>query len=333
MTDANQNENSRPVVLITGIAGFIGMHTANRFLKENWRVIGIDNLNDYYSPELKQDRIQALKVENGHRLENLELHFDDINSSVWNHFKEKHIDVIIHLAAQAGVRYSLINPNAYIHSNVVGFQRVIEFALEKPEAKFLYASSSSVYGKTSKIPFSESLPCDEPESFYATTKRFNELCAQTYFKTHGLTSIGMRFFTVYGPWGRPDMAPMLFCEAAHRNAEIDVYNYGNQSRDFTYISDIVEGIYRLSINPKRNEAGIVNVGNGRPVKLLDFITEIERSVGKKLRKNLVPAQIGDVEQTYADTSLLFSITGRKPQVPIDDGIARFVKWFSQYYGK
>ena len=321
--------NNIPVVLITGIAGFIGMHAALRFLNEGWRVIGIDNLNDYYSVELKKARLRELQSHSCSQT--LEVHLKDINSSIWEELEDRPINVILHLAAQAGVRYSISNPEAYLHSNVLGFQKVLAFAIKKEHAKLLYASSSSVYGKTAAIPFTEDDVCATPESFYAATKRFNELAAHAYFQTHSLTSIGLRFFTVYGPWGRPDMAPMLFCKAAYSGSEIRVFNYGRQSRDFTYIDDVIEGIYMISVGSRSTKPMILNIGNGEPVHLMDFIKEIELQTGRTLQKAYVEAQKGDVPRTFASTKRLQELYGYKPKVRLAEGVKRFVSWYTQEF--
>jgi UDP-glucuronate 4-epimerase len=236
------------------------------------------------------------------------------------------------LAAQAGVRYSLENPNAYLESNILGFQKVLDFVLKMKIKKFVYASSSSVYGKDSAQPFVESASCNAPESYYAATKKANELMANAYSETHKVSSIGLRFFTVYGPWGRPDMAPMLFTKAAMNGKIIRVFNNGEQKRDFTYIDDIVEGVYRLIVKYVPNEkAIIVNIGNGSPVGLLDFISKIEDQTGRILNKTFVEAQLGDVEVTYADTNKLVKLIDYRPKISLNDGLRKFVDWFKVYY--
>ena len=320
-----------PRVLITGAAGFIGMHTVIRFLKEGWDVIGLDNLNDYYATTLKKDRIaqinQFVSCENGSFL----FFEDDLLSDIWLTLKEYQIDSIIHLAAQAGVRYSINNPWKYIESNILGFQKVLDFVKLKSIKVFLYASSSSVYGKSSLQPFSEMQSCNSPESYYAATKITNELMASAYAKTHAIGSIGLRFFTVYGPWGRPDMAPMLFADACLKGEEILVFNYGKQKRDFTYIDDVVEGIYRLCTMQEFPSSSMVcNIGNGSPTNLLEFIKLIEKHMGVKLQKKFLPAQIGDVEETYANIELLSSLINFRPMVNIDKGIENFITWYRRY---
>ena len=321
-----------PRVLITGAAGFIGMHSSIRFLKEGWDVIGLDNLNDYYSVALKRNRLAEI-VKTANNLDKIfEILEADLNSDIWEKFDNIEFDSIVHLAAQAGVRYSIENPRAYLESNILGFQSVIEFVLKTGVNRFLYASSSSVYGKNSSQPFSEKAACDAPESYYASTKRANELMAKSYFHTEGLSSIGLRFFTVYGPWGRPDMAPMLFAKAGASDQTIKVFNHGKQERDFTYIDDIVEGIFRLATMENfPHESLVCNIGNGSPVGLMDFISTLEKSIGKELKKEYVDAQKGDVESTYADTSLLESLVEYKAKVGLEMGVPLFIDWYRSYF--
>ena len=320
-----------PRVLITGAAGFIGMHTSIRFLQEGWDVVGLDNMNDYYSVSLKRDRLKEISSVSKDFGQSFKMFQADLNSEVWKDLRSFAFEAVIHLAAQAGVRYSIENPQAYLESNVLGFQRVLDFVKTTKVQRFVFASSSSVYGTTSVEPFKETESCNDPESYYAATKKMNELMAKSYFKVHQISSIGLRFFTVYGPWGRPDMAPMLFADAALNNKPIKVFNYGNQSRDFTYIDDIVEGIYRiinLSSFPKG--ARICNIGNGTPVQLLQFIKFIEKATSVKLKKQFMDAQKGDVVDTYADTSSLKKLTGYVPKVKLEMGIRRFVEWYVDY---
>lgn len=319
-------------VLITGAAGFIGMHTSIRFLREGWDVVGLDNLNDYYSVALKRNRLAEI-VNTANKLDKtFEILEADLNSDVWEKFENIEFDAIVHLAAQAGVRYSIENPRAYLESNILGFQSVIEFVLKAGVNRFLYASSSSVYGKNSSQPFSEKAACDSPESYYASTKRANELMAKSYFHTEGLSSIGLRFFTVYGPWGRPDMAPMLFAKAGSSDQTIKVFNHGKQERDFTYIDDIVEGIFKLTTMENFPHQSLVcNIGNGSPVGLMNFISLLEKSIGKELKKEYVDAQKGDVESTYADTTLLESLVEYKAKVGLEMGVPLFIDWYRSYY--
>ena len=321
-----------PTVIITGVAGFIGMHTAIRMLEDNWNVIGIDNLNDYYSVELKKHRLQEIKLASLRNNSTFEFHPCDLNSNIWEELHERDINGFIHLAAQAGVRYSISNPRAYIDSNILGFQSVLEFVSEHGISPFVYASSSSVYGKFSSQPFHETENCARPESYYAATKKANELMAYSYYRTAGLRSIGLRFFTVYGPWGRPDMAPFIFARAAFEGKKIQVFNYGEQKRDFTYIDDIVEGIYLSVVQfNKVKDARVFNIGNGSPVELMAFINEIERATGKTLEKEFVKAQTGDVAVTYADTTNLLKTFGYKPKVLLNEGVSNFVQWYRSYH--
>lgn len=319
-----------PRVLITGAAGFIGMHTVIRFLNEGWEVVGIDNINEYYSVVLKEDRIQNIAKSN--KSENFTFFKADIVSDIWIEIKKYKFDAVIHLAAQAGVRYSLENPSAYLQANIVGFQRVLEFVEKQGICNFLYASSSSVYGNNSTQPFKESESCSSPESYYAATKKANELMAHAYYKTKKVSSIGLRFFTVYGPWGRPDMAPILFANSAVRGETIRVFNYGKQKRDFTYIDDIVEGIFQLVKRSRsKNACKVVNIGKGSPEGLMDFIGEIEHALDCKIEKEFVEAQKGDVEVTYADTKLLKKEINYSPVISLEIGIHRFISWYKSYY--
>jgi UDP-glucuronate 4-epimerase len=320
-----------PRVLITGAAGFIGMHTSIRFLKEGWDVDGLDNMNYYYSVDLKKKRVDEIMSVAKESNNAFHLFEEDLNSNIWNELSTIEYDAVVHLAAQAGVRYSIENPRVYLESNVLGFQNVIEFVDRKSINRFVYASSSSVYGKSSVQPFSESEPCNKPESYYAATKKSNELMAHSYYRTKGINSIGLRFFTVYGPWGRPDMAPFLFANAAFKEEGIKVFNHGNQKRDFTFISDIVEGVY-LSIKnfDKVREAEIFNIGYGAPTSLMDFIAEIEATTGKKLQKSYVEAQLGDVEVTYANTHKFKSAFGYSPEVGLTEGVSKFIDWLKSY---
>lgn len=322
-----------PRVLITGAAGFIGMHTSIRFLREGWDVIGIDNVNDYYSVEIKLDRLKRIEITSIE--ENQEFVFlkADLNSNVWTELDDLGINSVVHLAAQAGVRYSLDNPSAYIHSNILGFQAVLDFVSRRQVESFVYASSSSVYGKSAAVPFKENDSCNTPESYYAATKKANEMMAHSYFKTCAVRSLGLRFFTVYGPWGRPDMAPFLFVDAALKGKQIEVFNYGKQKRDFTYISDIVEGIF-LSINNFEliEGAEILNVGYGSPHSLKVFIDLIEKSTKKTIKKKYIEAQKGDVEVTYASVEKIQSKFQFEPSVSLKDGIIEFVNWFKLYHG-
>ena len=324
-----------PRVLITGAAGFIGMHTSIRFLEGGWDVVGLDNMNNYYSVTLKRDRLSEISKTASKLRRKFDMYEADLNSSIWKKFETLEFDTIIHLAAQAGVRYSIENPSAYLHANVLGFQKLLDFLVEKKVKRFMYASSSSVYGNSVKKCLSEEDPCNQPESYYAATKKANEMMAYSYYRTHGIYSVGMRFFTVYGPWGRPDMAPWLFTEAGVNNKKIQVFNYGRQTRDFTYIADIVEKIFVInsSFENTIQDAIILNLGNGSPEELGTFISEIEQSLDLKLEKELVGAHVGDVSHTYASTrrfSEIFGESGRSTS--LKEGIKRFVEWYKDYNG-
>lgn len=321
-----------PRVLITGAAGFIGMHTAIRFLREGWDVDGIDNMNDYYSVDLKRARVKEIMNSVNDSTNEFRFFEKDLNSIVWDELSAFEYDALVHLAAQAGVRYSIENPRTYLESNILGFQKVIEFVETKSIVRFVYASSSSVYGKSSLQPFTETEACNQPESYYAATKKSNELMAHSYFKTKGLNSIGLRFFTVYGPWGRPDMAPFLFANAAYKGEKIKVFNHGNQKRDFTYVGDIVEGIFLSVTNfGKVKGAEIFNIGYGSPTGLMDFIASIESATGRELNKTYAPAQLGDVEVTFANTQKLESTFGYSPRVGLAEGVQKFIEWFKDYH--
>ena len=332
-------------VLVTGVAGFIGFHLVKRLLEKGFFVVGLDNLNDYYDINLKLNRLKELgikkvvKGEIDEENKNQEGNFHFVHAELedlkfWKSLAEKYeVFSVIHMAAQAGVRFSLEEPQKYVSSNINGFVNVLEFCRIKKIQHLIYASSSSVYGMTSEQPFSEEERCDKPVSLYAATKRANEMMAYTYFHLFGINSIGLRFFTVYGPWGRPDMAPMLFAKAAFEELPIKVFNHGNQSRDFTYIDDIINGIEQVF--QKREEiikgADICNIGNGRPIKLMDFISAIEKNTNRKLLKEFVEAQPGDVEVTFADTSKLKQVVSYRPRINIEEGVRDFIKWYKEYY--
>lgn len=334
-------------VLITGAAGFIGFHVALSLLKRGDRVIGVDNLNDYYDVNLKRDRLEKLRHSTGSQS------FRFIKADLANQkkiekiFQEGAFDVVVHLAAQAGVRYSLKNPHAYINSNIVGFMNILEGCRYSKVKHLVFASSSSVYGNNARIPFSESDNVDHPISLYAASKKANELMAHTYAYLYGLPCTGLRFFTVYGPWGRPDMACFLFTKAILAGKPIDVFNFGNMKRDFTYIDDVVEGVVRIAekipqLNPdwdrEKSDPGsscapykLYNIGNHHPVDLAQFIEMLETQLGKKAIKNLLPIQPGDVPATYADVDNLMKDIGFQPSTPIEVGIQRFVEWYRAYY--
>jgi UDP-glucuronate 4-epimerase len=329
-------------ILVTGAAGFIGFHLCDKLLKLGYNVVGLDNINDYYTPQLKHDRLKELGItavnseqttyiSNTNSFVFIKGDLEDI--SLWDEsVKSLEITHIIHLAAQAGVRYSIENPRTYISSNISGFINVLEFCRQNTINHLIYASSSSVYGMNSNQPFSESERCDKPVSLYAATKRANEMMAFTYSHLYGINSMGLRFFTVYGPWGRPDMAPMLFTNAAYTNKPIKVFNHGNQSRDFTYIDDIINGI--VSVFNKKEEvvvgATVCNIGNGSPVDLMEFIGAIEKETGVVLEKEFVDAQPGDVAITFADTSKLSTEVNYNPSVNISQGVKCFIEWYKKY---
>ena len=331
-------------VLVTGAAGFIGMTTALRLLERGDEVVGLDNLNDYYSVQLKQDRLARLQGRPGFRFEKLDVADRDGLAAL---FARERFDRVIHLAAQAGVRYSLSNPHAYVDSNLVGFVNILEGCRHHGVQHLVYASSSSVYGGNTRMPFSEHHSVDHPVSLYAATKKANELMAHTYSHLYGLPTTGLRFFTVYGPWGRPDMALFLFTKAILEGRPIDVFNHGDMRRDFTYVDDIVEGVVRVtdrtataddayraeSPDPATSNVPfrVFNIGNHQPVPLMDFIGAIERALGRTAQKNMLPLQDGDVPATYADVDALDAWVGFTPQTSIDDGIARFVDWYKGYY--
>ncbi|MGE5386630.1 MAG: NAD-dependent epimerase [Betaproteobacteria bacterium] len=331
-------------ILVTGAAGFIGMHTSLRLLARGDEVVGIDNLNDYYDPTLKEARLARLAPHAGFRFVKLDVADRPGMDAL---FARERFDRVIHLAAQAGVRYSLQNPHAYVDSNLVGFVNILEGCRHHGVQHLAYASSSSVYGGNTKMPFSEHDSVDHPVSLYAATKKANELMAHTYSHLYGLPTTGLRFFTVYGPWGRPDMALFLFTKAILEGRSIDVFNHGKMQRDFTYIDDIVEGVIRVcdrtaEPNPayvaETPDPGtsnvpyrVFNIGNHDPVPLLDFIGAIEAALGKTADKNFLPLQDGDVPATYADTAALRDWVDFAPATPVPEGVGRFVAWYRDYY--
>ena len=320
-------------ILITGVAGFIGYHLAEKLLNENYQIIGIDNLNDYYDPILKQDRLNKLK-----KFSNFEFHKIDFiqNNELTSIFNNNQFNQAIHLGAQAGVRYSITNPQVYVDTNITGFLNILENCKNFNVEKIIYASSSSIYGDNKDFPFSENDKTEKQISMYGVSKKTNELMAHTYSNLYGLRTIGLRFFTVYGPWGRPDMALYIFTKAIIENKDIDLFNEGNHTRSFTYISDIVEPIYRIiKINENNQNIlsnnFILNIGGAEPVKLLRFIEIIEHYLGKKANVRLKPIQQGDVQDTNADITKLEKITDYKPQVDIEEGIKRFIDWYKAYH--
>jgi UDP-glucuronate 4-epimerase len=346
-------------VLITGSAGFIGFHTAIRLLNEGYEVVGLDNINDYYDVNLKYGRlkesgIQKESVEWGEKVSSekyehysfYRLKLED-TESINKLFAEYKFDFVIHLAAQAGVRYSLVNPHAYIDSNIKGFLNILEACRHNPVKHLVYASTSSVYGANTKMPFSEHDNVDHPVSLYAATKKANELMAHTYSHLYNIPTTGLRFFTVYGPWGRPDMAIFLFTKAILEGQPIQVFNNGNMQRDFTYIDDIVEGVYRCMLKPAVANPGfdnnnpdpsssyapfkIFNIGNSKPVQLLDFIEALEKALGKKAVKEMMSMQAGDVPGTWADTNHLIITTAYNPFTDVKEGIKNFVRWYKSFH--
>jgi len=345
-------------VLVTGTAGFIGFHLANRLLAEGFEVVGLDSINDYYDVNLKYSRlfeaginkesiiygdtVQSVKFE---QYRFIKLKLED-KPELDKLFENEKFDYVINLAAQAGVRYSIENPYAYVDSNIIGFINILEACRYNEIKHLVYASSSSVYGLNEQIPFSTSSCTDHPMSLYAATKKSNELMAHTYSQLYSIPTTGLRFFTVYGPWGRPDMALFLFAEAAMKGEAISVYNYGEMMRDFTYIDDIVEGVFRVMKHiPQKNNKWegnqpdsssssapykVYNIGNNSPVKLMDFITAIETELGLKIKKNMLPLQAGDVPQTYANVADLISDVSYKPETSVEYGIKQFMIWYKSY---
>ena len=352
-------------ILVTGTAGFIGFHVAKELAKRGDDVIGIDSINDYYDVDLKYGRLKesgVLKsIKDGENIEYnkpiqsqkydnykfIKLNLED-KENLDRLFKEEKFDAVCNLAAQAGVRYSLENPKAYMDSNIIGFMNILEACRNFDVKNLSYASSSSVYGLNKKQPFSTHDCVNHPVSLYAASKKSNELMAHTYSHLFGIQTTGLRFFTVYGPWGRPDMAPILFTKAIFEDKPIKVFNYGKMERDFTYIDDIVEGVIRVidnpaqinsDFNPKNPDPAsssapykVYNIGNNAPVKLMDFITTLEKKIGKTAKKNMLPIQPGDVESTYADVSDLINDLGYKPNTSIEEGISKFVDWYREFYG-
>jgi UDP-glucuronate 4-epimerase len=346
-------------VLVTGSAGFIGFHTAIRLLAEGYKVIGLDNINDYYDVNLKYGRLKEIGVEKNqvdwgkavqsNKLDNYtfyRLNLED-NEAIDNLFVEYDFDYVIHLAAQAGVRYSLVNPHTYIDSNIKGFLNILEACRHHDVKHLVYASTSSVYGSNTHMPFSEHDNVDHPVSLYAVTKKANELMAHSYSHLYNIPTTGLRFFTVYGPWGRPDMAIFLFTKAILDGKPIQVFNNGDLQRDFTFIDDIVEGVYRCMLKPASSETDfnnakpdpsssyapykIYNIGNSRPVPLLDFIEALENELNKKAIQKMLPMQAGDVVGTWADTSSISAAINYKPKHDFKTGIKSFIKWYQTFY--
>lgn len=323
--------HSKLKYLVTGTAGFIGFYTAKRLLEQGHQVVGLDNLNDYYEPELKQHRLAQLAPFENFTFAELDL---ANRKGMADLFSTEKFDRVIHLAAQAGVRYSIENPFAYVDSNLVGMMTILEGCRHNKVQHLVYASSSSVYGMNDKIPFSEEDQVDKPVSLYAATKKSNELMAHSYAKLYNLPVTGLRFFTVYGPAGRPDMAPWLFTEAILKGNPIKVFNHGKMMRDFTYIDDIVEGVIRIQevIPTNAIPYSLFNIGNNEPIQLSRFIAAIETATSKSAEKIMLDMQPGDVERTYADTVRLEEAVGYKPQTEIEYGIQQFVDWYKEYRG-
>ena len=346
-------------ILITGTAGFIGFHLAKRLLERGDEVVGIDSINDYYDRGLKYGRlaetgVQREKICYGRPAYSsthakhtfIQLKLED-RDAILNLFREHRFDCVCHLAAQAGVRYSLTNPHAYIDSNITGFINILEACRHNPVRHLTYASSSSVYGLNTSMPFSTHHNVDHPVSLYAASKKANELMAHCYSHLYGIPTTGLRFFTVYGPWGRPVMALFLFTKAILEGKPIDVFNNGQMRRDFTYVGDIVEGVIRIIGKPPQGSAAwdgakpdpsssaapykLYNIGNSSPLRLLDFIDALEQELGKKAQKNMLPLQPGDVEATWADVDELMADTGYRPETPVKEGIRRFVAWYKVFY--
>jgi UDP-glucuronate 4-epimerase len=333
-------------ILVTGVAGFIGYHVANRLLAQGVTVVGIDNINNYYDIRLKEGRLAALaKHTHAPNFKFIKMDISD-RVAMEELFQQHRFDRVIHLAAQAGVRYSLENPHAYVQSNLVGFLNILEGCRHQQVAHLVYASSSSVYGLNSELPFSENAPVNHPLSFYGATKRSNEIMAHSYSSLYNLPTTGLRFFTVYGPWGRPDMALFKFTKAILADETIEVFNYGNHLRDFTYIDDIVTGILKVTEQPALANAKfdtgkpdpasstapwrVFNIGNNNPVKLTRYIEVIEQYLGKKAKIKLLPLQAGDVPDTYADVSNLEDAVGYRPNTSVEAGIKSFLDWYLEF---
>jgi UDP-glucuronate 4-epimerase len=331
-------------ILLTGAAGFIGMHTSLRLLERGDEVVGVDNLNDYYDVSLKEARLARLQGRQGFSFHKVSL---EERSSIERLFEQEKPHQVIHLAAQAGVRYSLTNPQAYIDANIQGFLNILEGCRHNNVKHLTYASSSSVYGGNEAMPFSEHQAVDHPVSLYAATKKANELMAHAYSHLYQIPTTGLRFFTVYGPWGRPDMALFLFTKAALEGSEIDVFNNGKMVRDFTYIDDIVEGILRVNDRPAEPSQAfdtkspdpatsnapyrVFNIGNSQPTSLMEYIGSIEQVLSRKIKKNFMPMQPGDVPVTNSDTQALNEWVGFRPNTSVRDGVAKFVIWYRDFY--
>lgn len=347
-------------ILVTGAAGFIGFHLVNRLMHEGWEVVGLDNINHYYDPMLKFNRLKASGIEPEKLKVNklvtspLYKNYRFIQADITDRdtintlFRKESFDLVCHLAAQAGVRYSLENPHSYTDSNVTGFLNILEAVRHHQTSHLVYASSSSVYGLNTQLPLSEHAGVDHPVSLYAATKRSNELMAHTYSHLFGIATTGLRFFTVYGPWGRPDMALFLFSRAILNDEPVVLYNHGDMLRDFTYVDDIVDGVFRVLSNPQKSQSDepsgsltdpasstapfrIYNIGNANPVKLEAFVDAIEARLGKKAKREYMPLQPGDVVKTFSDVADLQADFGYQPRVKVEEGIRRFIDWYLQYF--
>ena len=334
-------------ILVTGAAGFIGYHLCKSLIEDGHDVVGLDNINDYYDINLKYARLHELGIKKRHAEVFGALSFSTIHKSQMlftrlnledrdalpELFKTYNFDLVCNLAAQAGVRYSIENPEAYIDSNINGFLNILECCRNNKIKRFVYASSSSVYGNSNDIPFKETANVDEPISLYAATKKSNELMAHTYSHLYNIETIGLRFFTVYGPWGRPDMAMFLFTDAILKNMPINIFNNGDLSRDFTYVDDIVEGVVNTLLKESENTSlyKLYNIGNGKPVRLLDFIESLEYIIGVKAKKNMLPMQDGDVNQTFASISSLKKDYNFRPKINLNEGIQEFISWYNKFY--
>ena len=337
--------SSKKTILVTGAAGFIGYHICEALLKAGHNVIGLDNINDYYDENLKYARLNELGIDRaevfnliyvstsyGTQMRFIRMNLED-RKALPKLFKDFKFDIICNLAAQAGVRYSLENPEAYIDSNINGFLNILECCRHNDVKRLIYASSSSIYGNNDEVPFTETKNVDKPISLYAATKKSNELMAHTYSHLYGIETIGLRFFTVYGPWGRPDMAMFLFTDAIINNRPIKVFNNGNLSRDFTYIDDIVAGVFATLLEDSKDSSlyKLYNIGNSVPVQLMGFIKSIENNLGVVAEKEMLPMQAGDVNQTWADVSKLQNDYDYKPNTSVEKGVEAFINWYKMYY--
>ena len=323
-------------ILVTGAAGFIGATLSRELIREGHQIIGVDNFNTYYDPSLKEARLEFLKSIAEYKSETFTLKKIDIcdKEKLSQLFENEHFDIVCHLAAQAGVRYSIEHPETYIQSNIIGFFNILESCRKYPVKHLVYASSSSVYGNNKTMPYRESDKTDSPVSLYAATKKSNEMMAYSYASLYKIPVTGLRFFTVYGPWGRPDMAPFLFLKAFFEGKPIKLFNHGDLMRDFTYIDDIVQGIIQiLPIPPSEKEENsrILNIGNSKPIQLKEFISTLEQITHITAKKEMLPMQPGDVKATWADTSALTKLTGYTPSTTLKQGLTNFVEWYKKYY--